>query len=111
MTKEESDAPDLATLTAWIACLGDARPLAGYVGILSHAGFAVVRTERHDQALIDLVHGIQGRLLVADILSATKGLTIPGADLPAARRMASAALEAIRRRTIGYAVVTATRAS
>jgi arsenite methyltransferase len=109
MTKEAHDVPDLATLTAWVACLGDARPLAGYVDIFSRAGFAEIRTERRDQALIDLVHGIQAKLLATDILSAAKGLTIPGADLPTARRMASAALEAIRRKTIGYAVITAKR--
>ena len=40
--------PELSRLTAWVACIADARPVDDYTAILGAAGLRTVHTERHD---------------------------------------------------------------
>ena len=64
--------PELTTLAARVACLGDARPLEEIAALLEAAGLAVAGTERHDDAFRELLERIEARLHMARLLR--KGL-------------------------------------
>ena len=93
--------PELRSLEAWVACLGGARPLEEIATLLEDAGFLVETSERHDEALVELVERVRERLRAARFIlgeAASKGLDL-----------AAAALEAVDDGTLGYAVLVASR--
>ncbi len=99
----------LQGLLAWIACIADAQPLDQYVQYLEDASLRVDLTERHDDALGNLVQEIHARMLGAELLVKLKKIDLPSADFEQARALARAAAEAVKAGTFGYAVVTAAR--
>jgi arsenite methyltransferase len=102
---------ELQGLLAWIACLADAQPLERYIQYLTGAGLTIHLVEQHDQALLDLVRSIQGKLMAAELLAKLHKLTLPaGIDLEQAKRMARAATAAIQARQFGYAIIIAAKA-
>jgi hypothetical protein len=68
-------------------------------------------TEEHDSELIGLVNQMRLRLLAADVMVALKKLALPGFDFEAAREVAKHALQAIKEGRLGYAIVTASKAT
>lgn len=99
---------ELRSLTAWMACLAAARPLEGIAELLEEAGFAIVRTERHDAALDALLDRVEGRLRVARIA----GNLLPseiGRGTDRWLGLVAAAREAVRDGLLGYGVVVAAR--
>jgi arsenite methyltransferase len=109
LTRTEASLPELEGLLAWIACIGDALPVQEYASILTHAGLSVEKTEMHDDALGEMVRGVQSRLLGVEIASGLGKLHIPGLDLRAAKQFASAAAEAIHGGKLGYTILVARR--
>ena len=109
LTRTAAPLPELEGLLAWIACIGDALPVQEYASILTHAGLSVEKTEMHDEALGEMVRGVQSRLLGVEIASGLGKLDIPGLDLSAAKQFASAAAEAIRGGKLGYTILIAKR--
>jgi arsenite methyltransferase len=107
LTRTAAPLPELEGLLAWIACIGDALPVQEYGSILTHAGLSVEKTEMHDEALGEVVRGVQSRLLGVEIASGLGKLDIPGLDLSAAKQFASAAAEAIRGGKLGYTILIA----
>jgi SAM-dependent methyltransferase len=107
MVAEPERLPDsLRTLEAWIACLADARPLAGLVELLADAGLAVEVVERHDDALAHLLERVDARLGLARTglaLGAETGLLDRGSELVRVAR------ESLELGILGYAVVVARR--
>ena len=101
---------DLNGLLAWIACIADAQPAERYAEYLTDAGLRVERTEPCDEALLEMVNQVRVRLLGAEIMVGLKKLDLPGVDLAAAKQIAQAALAAIRRGDLGYAIVHAAKA-
>jgi ubiquinone/menaquinone biosynthesis C-methylase UbiE len=94
--------PELRSLEAWVACLGGARPVEEIATLLEDAGFLVESTERHDEALAELVERVRERLRAARFLvddAASRGL-----------ELTRAAREAIESGSLGYAVFVARRA-
>ncbi len=53
---------ELTGLTAWIACVADARPLAEYADLAASAGLRVLTTEPHTAALSRMIDQIEARL-------------------------------------------------
>ncbi|HEX5431783.1 MAG TPA: class I SAM-dependent methyltransferase [Bryobacteraceae bacterium] len=102
---EKAPPEELEGLLAWISCIADAKPVASYIQFLSSAGLRIRQTEIHDEALAEMVHQVRGKLLGAEILVGLKKLDLPGVDFTAAKRMAQAALEAVREGKLGYAIV------
>ena len=98
------------SLLAWIACIADAQPVAGYVEHLRAAHFDVEQVEFHDEALTEMVQQIRMKLLSAEVLVGLKQLALPGVDLTSAKQMARSALSAIRQGQLGYAVLIAAKA-
>lgn len=109
LTRTAAPLPELEGLLAWIACIGDALPVQEYASILTYAGLSVEETETHDEALEEMVRGVQSRLLGVEISSGLGKLDIPGLDLSAAKQFASTAAEAIRGKKLGYTILIARR--
>lgn len=68
----------MTTLAGWVACIADARPLAGYADVLTTAGRRAVHTESHDDA-------IEARVTLLR-MTATARLAEAGIDVDAALR-------------------------
>ena len=101
---------ELQGLLAWIACIGDARPAHEYVKSLEAAGVTGLTVEQHDEALAEMVREIQGKLLGAELMSKLKKLDLDGVDFAQAKALAHAAADAVRMKTLGYALVTGQKA-
>ena len=101
---------DLRGLLAWIACIADAQPVEDYMRYLTTAGLVVKLVERCDDTLAELVHEIQGKLLVVEMLDRLKKIELPGTiNFEQARALAKSATTAIRAGKFGYIVIVATR--
>lgn len=61
---------ELTGLTAWVACIADARPLEEYAALLGGAGLRVTHRERHDAAIGRMLNQIQARLSLLPIVGA-----------------------------------------
>jgi arsenite methyltransferase len=100
---------ELDGLLAWIACIAAAEPIEEYVRCFRNSGLRPLTTEPHDNTLIDMVRQIQGKLLGVEVMAGLKKIALPGPDLAAAKQMATAALAAIQRGQLGYAIIVAER--
>jgi arsenite methyltransferase len=100
--------PELRTLTAWTACLADARPLTELAALLTHSGLVVEELEEHDELLRALVDRVSGRLRLARLL----GNRLPAdlrAGLAGSLELAGLARQAVDDGLVGYGAVYATR--
>ena len=100
--------PPLRTLSAWTACLADARPPAELAALLEDAGLVVEELETHDELLRTLLDRVESRLRLAHLLgergpAALRDQIVAGLELVAA---AGTALDA---GDIGYAALYAAR--
>jgi len=102
---------ELDSLLAWIACVADAQTVESYLEYLKSAGFAVSPAENHDEALLEMVRQIQGKLLVAEVSSALKKVNLAGIDFASAKQLANAAISAIKRHDLGYSLFVCDKAS
>lgn len=100
---------ELEGLLAWIACIADALPLTDYVAECQAAGLAVAQVEEEDDALAELVRNIRGRLVSARVFLSLEQLELPDIDWPRVTGMARRAAQAVEDRTLGYALVVATK--
>ena len=96
---------ELSGLLAWVACIADAQPVDTYVRYLCDARFRVERVEAHDEALLEMVNQVRTKLLGAEIMVVLKKLELPGVDFAAAKEMARSAVSAVRRGSLGYAII------
>lgn len=107
LTRTEALPPELEGLLAWVACIADARPVAEYQSYLTAAGFSETLAEPHDDALSEMVRGIQGKLLGAELMAKLNKIDLTGVDLTEAKQMARSAADAVRAGKLGYAVIIA----
>lgn len=98
--------PELTTLTAWVACIADARPLQEYSVILAAAGLRTVRSESHDGALARMIDEIEARLRLLRMTSPDR-LAHAGVDVDAVLRYTTLAKQAVSGGLIGYALLIA----
>jgi hypothetical protein len=98
--------PELADLAGWVACLADAQPVEGYRNLLSAAGFDSLTSERHDEALMDMIDRIDARIRALAMAGAP---ALAEVDLAGVRRRINAARRAVGDGTAGYALLMATR--
>ena len=100
--------PELTNLAAWVACVGDARPLEEYLGFFEDAGLRIDRVERHDHALAELVEMVRTRLLTMQVATRLTALPLPELDWAQVRAMLRSAAAAIADGRLGYVLVGAT---
>jgi len=103
--------PELDGLLAWIACIADALPIDGYLAHIEAAGLGVDGIERHDEALVEMVQQIRGRLVGAELLTKLQLPELAGVsfDFEQARLLARRAAETIAAGTLGYSLIIASR--
>ena len=109
ITRVPGSTDELTDLMAWIACLADARSAESYGSWLTDAGFTDVATERHDEALLEMIRDIGKRLLATEVLAGLKKIDLAGIDLTQAKRLTQQALTAAHEHRLGYAIVCATK--
>jgi arsenite methyltransferase len=101
LTARREELPEsLRSLPAWVACVGDARPLDEIAALLETAGLVVEQTEAHDHALASLLDRIDARLKVAAMLAA---------DIAIAHELLQEVRRALERGLLGYGVAVAHR--
>lgn len=97
---------ELRTLTAWVACVADAQPVARYCQILDEAGLRIVHTESHNQALVRMIDQIEARLHL--VRMTRKNLIIAaGIDVDRVLEFIDLARHAVADGLLGYALVIA----
>ena len=101
---------ELEGLLAWVACIADARPVEEYSAFLTTAGISGIQFEIHDAALIEMVRDIKGRLLAIELAGKLGKLNLEGIELEQAKSLARGALDAIRSKRLGYALIAGLRA-
>jgi arsenite methyltransferase len=109
LTRTAASPRQLDGLLSWIACIGDALPVASYLALLQGANFTIEVAEDHSEALVEFVRQVQGKLLVAEIAVGLKKLDLPNVDLAEAKRFAQAALSAVKDGQLGYVVIGAVK--
>jgi arsenite methyltransferase len=97
---------ELTTLTAWVACIADARPVPGYTSILAAAGLRTVRVEPHNDALARMIDQIEARLAAARMTAADR-LAAAGVNPEAVLRYTALARQAVGDGLLGYALLVA----
>lgn len=97
---------ELTTLTGWVACIADARPLSEYSAILDRAGLRTVHTETHDEAIARMIDEIDARLRLLRMTTPAR-LADAGVDVPAVLRYTGLARRAVADGLIGYALLVA----
>jgi arsenite methyltransferase len=99
---------ELGSLAAWVACIGDARPLEEYLALLEDAGLRIDRVEHHDRALAELVEMVRTRLLAMQLATRLTAIPLPNLDWGEVRPMLRSAAAAVADGRLGYALIAAT---
>jgi ubiquinone/menaquinone biosynthesis C-methylase UbiE len=107
LTRTADPLPELSGLLSWIACIGDAQPVARYADWLASARFTIMASVERDACLSRLVEQVRGKLLLSEIMIGLKKLQLPGLDIGQAKDFASAAERAVKRKQLGYALLVA----
>ncbi|MEB3033371.1 class I SAM-dependent methyltransferase [[Mycobacterium] nativiensis] len=97
---------ELTTLTAWVACVADARTVDDYTGILAGAGLRTRHIESHDDALLAMIKRIDARL-TALLITAPKLLADNGVAPDTVLAYTRLAAHAIKAGRIGYTLIIA----
>lgn len=98
--------PELTSLSAWVACIADARPLEEIGSLLEDAGFAVEALERQEDALANMLGRVDARLRTARLLGAS---LFTGDAIARGRELVAGANRALEQGVLGYGVVIAQR--
>jgi arsenite methyltransferase len=107
VTVEHTRLPsELSGLSAWIACVADARPLHAYTDLLTAAGLTVTHTERHDAAIAAMLDQLEARLTLVRMTARDQAEAL-GVDFDRAPAVIAAARRAISDGVIGYALIAA----
>jgi arsenite methyltransferase len=95
---------ELTGLTAWVACVADARPLAEYAAILTDAGLRVTHTGRHDTAISRMIDQIEARLALLRMTARARAEEL-GIDFDRAPTVLAAARTAVADGLLGYGLL------
>jgi len=111
LTRQGALPLELEGLVSWVACIADAQPLNEYAALLTAANLKILATEEHNSVLIEFVDRIRTRLLVTEVMMGLNKLALPGFDVARVKEFAQRALNAITTGKLGYAIVTAIKAT
>ncbi|MCV6986927.1 methyltransferase domain-containing protein [Mycobacterium shinjukuense] len=107
VTVTDSGLPaELTTLTAWVACIADARPLTDYTRILAGAGLRTRHSESHDVSLLRMIDRIEARITALRIAAPTM-LVDNGVQPDLVLTYTRLARTAVEAGQIGYALIIA----
>lgn len=97
---------ELTGITAWVACVADARPIEEYRRVLTEAGLQVSSIEPHTDALERMITQIDARLGLLRMTARPK-LEALGVDFSRTGPVLEAARAAVRDGILDYALITA----
>jgi hypothetical protein len=107
ITVTDSGLPaELTTLTAWVACIADARSVTDYSAILAGAGLRMRMIETHDDSLLRMISRIEARITALRIGAPTI-LTDNGVEPNAVLAYTQLAAGEVTAGRIGYALMIA----
>ncbi len=109
LTKAASAPAELEGLLAWIACIGDAQPAIRYEAWLRSAHFDIAERLDRSACLLDMIHQVSGRLLIAEVMTGLRKLELPGFDPAQAKQFLAAASRAIAQGELGYVLFLAAK--
>ena len=95
---------ELKTLSGWVACLADARPVDEYIELLGSVGLRVTVRQSHDEALARMIEQIDARLTA---LRVVRSPVLAGIDFDRARERTALAAMAVRDGIAGYTLLVA----
>ena len=95
---------ELKTLSGWVACLADARPVEEYVELLASVGLRVTLRESHDEALARMIEQIDARLTALRVVQSP---VLAGVDFDQARQRTALAAKAVGDGIAGYTLLVA----
>lgn len=95
---------ELTTLSAWVACIADARPVTDYTDILAGAGLRTRHTESHDEGLLHMIERIDARITALRI-GAPKLLADSGIQPDTVLTYTRLAAAAVKAGQIGYTLM------
>ncbi|QUR68691.1 class I SAM-dependent methyltransferase [Mycobacterium spongiae] len=100
---------ELTTLTAWVACIADARSISDYTDILARAGLSTRHVESHDGSLLAMIDRVDARITALRIMAPT---VLADNDVSPDSVLAFTALarEAVKAGRIGYTLIIAHKA-
>ena len=107
VTLEQSLPDELKSLAAWVLCIADARPAAGYRAILSAAGFLPEDCRDESWAMRDIINDGGVRLMAVEAAERLGALAPTGWDFAAARGVLRQTREFVQSGGAGYVLLTA----
>ncbi|RDI74028.1 Methyltransferase domain-containing protein [Gaiella occulta] len=99
---------ELSGISAWAACVADARPLDEIAALLEQAGLVVEHSERQDRLVKDVVARVEARLRLARLLDPGLARDL-GPGIERGLALIPTVREAIDRGALGYGIVVARR--
>lgn len=100
----------LKNVAAVVACLGAAQTLETVSGVLQEAGLVVEETERHDEALVEMIGQVEGRLRLARLAKPQLPEALVG-GVDRALELVRLAQSTLAEGVLGYGVVIARKPS
>ncbi|GAB7146554.1 class I SAM-dependent methyltransferase [Mycobacterium riyadhense] len=97
---------ELSSLTAWVACVADARTVTDYTGILASAGLQVRHIESHDESLLEMIDRVDARITALGI-AVPKLLADNGVAPDAVLAYTRLVTDAVKAGRIGYTLIIA----
>ena len=103
--------PELDGLVAVAACVGDALSLGEYRDLAVGAGFTVEHTQQLPETAESFLVDLKGKLLVAEVAGGLGKLPIPKSLIDEAKRVLSAAQQAVASGVLGYGLLVARKSA
>ncbi len=100
---------ELQGLLAVVGCVGNARSLEEYGGLLAGAGFAVETAVDLPETATAFLKDLGGKLMLAEIAAKLGKLPVGGDVLVEAKRLLTAARDLVSRGALSYGMVVATK--
>ncbi|WP_239657133.1 class I SAM-dependent methyltransferase [Mycobacterium riyadhense] len=97
---------ELTSLTAWVACIADARTVTDYTSILASAGLQVRHIESHDESLLEMIDRVDARITALGI-AVPKLLADNGVATDAVLAYVRLVTDAVKAGRIGYTLIIA----
>lgn len=97
---------ELTTLSAWVSCVAGARPADGYADLFEAAGFRVIRSEPHDDAIVAMASQVDARIRVLRMAGEGR-LAESGVDPDTVIRYVYLVRQAVADGALGYSLLVA----
>ena len=99
--------PELLGVLAIAGCVGDARSLEEYRGLLEEEGFAIEQSQDLQETATSFLREIKGKLLLAEVVSKLSKLPVGGEAITEGKRVLAETQKLVRQGNLSYGLVIA----